>query len=263
MIKIFAIIQKQSSRGVLFFNKVAGLRPFYRLWHRCFPVNFAKFLRTPFLTEHLWWLLLVQLTAKSSIQASAGCKIIKLSAYNVLLYKKIIICKINVQLLSISLVSLVLSGCRGSSAIVPSCPPGYFVSSKFFLVGISWVQNFFSWVFFGSKFFSCGYFVGSKFFLVGISWVQKFFPKGISWVQNFFLWVFCRSKFFFSWVCRGSKMFSRGYFVGLKFLLVGIWWVQHFFLQVFRRFKIFSRAYSVIFTCWSHEKEWCRNISNI
>ena len=37
----------------LFFNKVAGLRPATllkkRLWHRCFPVNFAKFLRTPFL----------------------------------------------------------------------------------------------------------------------------------------------------------------------------------------------------------------------
>ena len=29
-----------------------------RLWQRCFPVNFAKFLRTPFLKEHLWWLLL-------------------------------------------------------------------------------------------------------------------------------------------------------------------------------------------------------------
>ena len=29
-----------------------------RLWHRCFPVNFAKFLRTRFITEHLWWLLL-------------------------------------------------------------------------------------------------------------------------------------------------------------------------------------------------------------
>ena len=28
------------------------------LWHRCFPMNFAKFLRTPFFTEHLWWLLL-------------------------------------------------------------------------------------------------------------------------------------------------------------------------------------------------------------
>ena len=44
----------------LFFNKVAGLRPATllkkRLWHRCFPVNFAKFLRTSFPTEHLWWL---------------------------------------------------------------------------------------------------------------------------------------------------------------------------------------------------------------
>ena len=46
----------------LFFNKVAGLRPATllkkRLWHRCFPVNFAKFLRIPFLTEYIWWLLL-------------------------------------------------------------------------------------------------------------------------------------------------------------------------------------------------------------
>ena len=46
----------------LFFNKVAGLRTGTllkeRLWHSCFPVNFAKFVRTPFLTEHLRWLLL-------------------------------------------------------------------------------------------------------------------------------------------------------------------------------------------------------------
>ena len=44
----------------LFFNKVAGLRPATllkkRLWHRCFPVNFAKLLRTTFFREHLWWL---------------------------------------------------------------------------------------------------------------------------------------------------------------------------------------------------------------
>ena len=36
----------------LFFNKVAGLSPVTlskRDSHRCFPVNFAKFLRTPFL----------------------------------------------------------------------------------------------------------------------------------------------------------------------------------------------------------------------
>ena len=36
-----------------FFNKVASLTPATllkkRLWHRCFPVNFGKFLRTPFL----------------------------------------------------------------------------------------------------------------------------------------------------------------------------------------------------------------------
>ena len=34
------------------FNKVASLSPATllkkRLWHRCFPVNFSKFLRTPF-----------------------------------------------------------------------------------------------------------------------------------------------------------------------------------------------------------------------
>ena len=44
----------------LFFNKVAG--QFWNLirslCHRCFPVNFAKFLRTNFFTEYLRWLLL-------------------------------------------------------------------------------------------------------------------------------------------------------------------------------------------------------------
>ena len=29
-----------------------------RLLHRCFPVNFVKFLITSILTEHLWWLLI-------------------------------------------------------------------------------------------------------------------------------------------------------------------------------------------------------------
>ena len=44
-----------------FFNKVAGLPGTLlkkRLWHRCFPVNFANFLRTPIFKEHLWWLFL-------------------------------------------------------------------------------------------------------------------------------------------------------------------------------------------------------------
>ena len=38
-----------------FFNKVAGMRPAIllkkSLWHRFFPVNFVKFLRTPFFTD--------------------------------------------------------------------------------------------------------------------------------------------------------------------------------------------------------------------
>ena len=29
-----------------------------RAWHMCFPVNFVKFLRAPFFTKHLWWLIL-------------------------------------------------------------------------------------------------------------------------------------------------------------------------------------------------------------
>ena len=49
-------------RESLFKNKVEGLRHATllkkRLWHRCFPVNFAKFLRTHFFKEHLRWLLL-------------------------------------------------------------------------------------------------------------------------------------------------------------------------------------------------------------
>ena len=47
----------------LFFNKVAGLRPATllkkRLWHRCFPVNFAKFHRTFFLQNRSGRLLLM------------------------------------------------------------------------------------------------------------------------------------------------------------------------------------------------------------
>ena len=43
-------LQKQSLKPATSFKK--------RLWRRCFTGNFAKFLRTPFLIEHLRWLLL-------------------------------------------------------------------------------------------------------------------------------------------------------------------------------------------------------------
>ena len=42
----------------ILFNRPATLLK-KRLWHRCFPVNFAKFLRTSFSIEHLRWLLLL------------------------------------------------------------------------------------------------------------------------------------------------------------------------------------------------------------
>ena len=43
----------------LVFNNVSLLTLFkIRLWHWCFLLHFAKFLRTPFHTEQLWWLLL-------------------------------------------------------------------------------------------------------------------------------------------------------------------------------------------------------------
>ena len=62
----------------LFFNKVAGLRPATllkkRLWHRYFPVNFAKFLRTPFLTEYLQWLLLTISRELNNCKKCKKCK---------------------------------------------------------------------------------------------------------------------------------------------------------------------------------------------
>ena len=63
--KVFLEISQVTGKYLcqsLFFNKVAGLRPASllkkRLWHRCFPVKFAKFLRTTFFIEHILWLLL-------------------------------------------------------------------------------------------------------------------------------------------------------------------------------------------------------------
>ena len=55
---------QENTCASLFFNKVAGLGPQAcnfinkETLAQVFPVNFAKFLRTPFFTEHLRWLLL-------------------------------------------------------------------------------------------------------------------------------------------------------------------------------------------------------------
>ena len=74
-----------------------------------------------------------------------------------------------------------MDGCakiHGSHAIVglTNLVPSYhrpfvgcFVGPRFFLVGISWVQNIFSWVF-----------MDPNFFLLDILWVEFFFLRLIS-----------------------------------------------------------------------------------
>ena len=59
VLRIFAKFTGKHLYQSVFFNKIAGLS--LQLYEKrdsdtCFPVNFAKFLRTPFLTERLWWL---------------------------------------------------------------------------------------------------------------------------------------------------------------------------------------------------------------
>ena len=47
---VISIYLSRSSRLEVFCDKVAAATLLKkRLWHRCFPVNFAKFLTTPFL----------------------------------------------------------------------------------------------------------------------------------------------------------------------------------------------------------------------
>ena len=58
-------VEKVSLKILLNSQENTRLRPATllqkRLWHWCFPVNLAKFLRTIFLIEHLWWpVVLVQ-----------------------------------------------------------------------------------------------------------------------------------------------------------------------------------------------------------
>ena len=63
LLKNFAEFTGKYLSQSLFFNKVAGLRPATllkkRLWHKCFPMNIAKILRTPILKNICERLLLV------------------------------------------------------------------------------------------------------------------------------------------------------------------------------------------------------------
>ena len=58
-----------------------------RLWHRRFPVNFVEFLRAPFFTDHLWWLLLWLWICFLNYKISLFCSI-KLSRARTYIYNK-------------------------------------------------------------------------------------------------------------------------------------------------------------------------------
>ena len=75
----------------------------------------------------------------------------------------------------------------GLAGLVPSCHHAfvgissnqsfsgeYYVGPKFFLVGISWFQNFLSWLFHGSKVFFSWLFCGSNSFFWANFVIQRF-----------------------------------------------------------------------------------------
>ena len=63
VLRNFAKFTRKHLCQSLFFHKVATLLKKI-LWHRCFPVNFAKFLRTPFLQNTSGRLLLFIVTQR-------------------------------------------------------------------------------------------------------------------------------------------------------------------------------------------------------
>ena len=65
---------KHLCQSLFFLLKLQGFRLAALLkkrpWHRCFSVNFAKFLRTPFAIDYLWWLLWLLLISPIFVSGS-------------------------------------------------------------------------------------------------------------------------------------------------------------------------------------------------
>ena len=63
--------QEKKTCPRVFFNKVAGLRPVTlfkkRLWHRCFSVNFVKFITTSFSQNTSWRLLVYSIDSACKV----------------------------------------------------------------------------------------------------------------------------------------------------------------------------------------------------
>ena len=80
--------QENTCARVSFFNKVADLRPATllkkRLWHRCLPVNFAKFLRISFLQNNFGGLLLHTQQINITSKLSGACGACLFSVHNII-----------------------------------------------------------------------------------------------------------------------------------------------------------------------------------
>ena len=96
-----AVVRRYSVKNVfLKISQNTGLKPATllkkRLWHRCFPVNFVIFLRTPFFIEHLWWLLLSS-SSYSTIEIDRSIKINRIMKLK-LSYLNLKFCPLNVKI---------------------------------------------------------------------------------------------------------------------------------------------------------------------
>ena len=72
VLRNFAKLTGKDLYKSLFYNKVAGEICNFIIKEtlaQCFPVNFAKFLRTTFYIEHLWWLLLSVFTTIAAVSS--------------------------------------------------------------------------------------------------------------------------------------------------------------------------------------------------
>ena len=99
-LKSFAKFTGKHQCQSLFFNKVARLRPATlikkKLWHKWFSVNFAKFLRTPFL-QNTPWRLLLRISIKEQDKSDSHYLSVQdiLSHLEVSLYLLLLLWKIN------------------------------------------------------------------------------------------------------------------------------------------------------------------------
>ena len=99
-LEIPQILQENTYARTSYLIKLQALKK--RPFHRCFLVNFAKFLRMPFLTEHLQWLLL-------SIENSQFSKLLSLIVTKLFIFEWVLTISRLFHLLSSTSITIVIT----------------------------------------------------------------------------------------------------------------------------------------------------------